>query len=445
MTAAPPVDDLWRLEIAKARLDSDRPDAPGAAFWPAALIGLAAWFRTVLGVPFADRLDPSDLCLAALHGEVSNRTRHLLLALSAEAPETPLILLGRPRQSMSGLRQAFAGAGLGNPRLIRPYSLVDALKSLPAGLSRLSEGARILREASWRPDRRALAAICFRMLMGETAARWARRQPGAKGRRVIFGHTGIADTDRLERALQSGGARTLHWVHGVSLGLNFVAGSDIGLFQCGADARWHQNLGGYGQTLSLPAKQPEPAPAGDGWLLLSNLAHPMNPDFRRNGTAAEEALLEAVSRAARLRGQTRLVWKPHPVLRTLPQDTQDRLNARARALGFAVWPHPDGELAHAANFALVVASPSTVALDMLRLGVVAVIHGAAAIDPMSALARLPFHTATAEDLAIAAGALCAPAARAEAFAAAWSAVEPGRQPTLAELWDLLSPEADVSR
>jgi len=445
MTAAPPVDDLWRLELAKARLDSDHPDSPGGGFWPAALIGLAVWVRTLIAVPFADRLAPSDRRLAALHGEVSNRTRHLLSALSAEAPETPLILLGRPRQSMKGLRRAFAGAGLGNPRLIRPYSLIDGLLSLPGGLSRLIEGARVVGAAEWRPDRRTLAAICFRMLLGETAARWARRQPGGIGRGVIFGHTGVADTHLLERSLQSAGGRTLHWVHGVSLGLNFVAGSDVGLFQCGADARWHQRLGGYGRTLALPAQRPEPAPMGRGWLLLSNLAHPMNPDFRRNGAVAEEALLDAVSRAAVLAGQTRLVWKPHPVIHTLSQDIQDRLHARARDLGFAVWPHADGELARAADFALVVASPSTVALDMLRLGLVAVIHGGAGLDPMSALARLPLQTTTSEDLVAASRALSDPAARAKSLAQAWAAIEPGRPATLEALWELLVPATDVSR
>lgn len=426
MTAAdPPVplpDDLWALELAKAR-QAAGPDAPsaGGGFWPGALLGLAAWARTLLTNLVGPGLPEAPL-VAALHGEMANRTRHLIAALAAEAPDAPVLLLGRPQLSAAGLVSTFRAAGLRGP-LIRPYDLASAVQALPAILRRLGQGRAALATADWRPPPRDLAAICFRMALGETSAAWTRRHVPQGHRTVIFGHTGVADSHLLERALQSQGARTVHWVHGVSLGLNFVGGSDLAYLQCGSDARWHQRLGGYRATLSLPAEPPKPATGGEGWLLLSNLVHPMNPDYRRHGVAGEAAVLEAVARAA---GDARKVWKPHPILASLPAEVRHAIEARAADLGFERWP-ADAPLSRARDFAVVVSTPSTVALDMLKLGVLPILYGGG-FDPDSAIAQLPLKADSAADLEQAAAGL-----RHADFAAAWSVIAPARQPTLAEL------------
>ncbi|MBI1404573.1 MAG: hypothetical protein GC145_00435 [Caulobacter sp.] len=445
MTGAPDVDDLWALELAKARHAAQDSGDGGRAggFWPAALLGLAAWARTVLTTPAGDALPDEAPLVAALHGEISNRTRHLIGLLAREAPETPALLLGRLQQPLPDLRRALAAEGLAGARLIRPFDLAAAVAALPAILRRLAQGARAVRQAAWRPARRDLAAICFRVMLGETQAAWVRRAVEEGPRAVIFGHTGVADSHLLERALQAKGARTIHWVHGVSLGLNFVAGSDLGLFQCGADARWHQALGGYGLA-AAPSLPPPPAAAtgGEGWLLLSNLVHPMNPHYRRDGIAGEAALLETVAAAAAEAGQTRLVWKPHPILRRLPVDVRAAIEARAAALGFARWPYDDGDLARADQFQLVLSTPSTVAIDMLRLGGLALIVGGEDLDPMSAIAQFPLRAGTAGEIAAAARRLADASERARLFEAAWRAVAPAAPPTLADILGLAERRAD---
>lgn len=437
---APAPDDLWTLELAKAR-QAAGPDGPsGGGFWPAALLGLAAWVRTLMTTPPGDPL-PDTPVVAALHGEIANRTRHLIAALAAEAPETPILLLGRPQLDRADLRRALSEAGLRGP-LVRPFDLPSALTALPAILRRLGEGARAVGVADWRPATRDLAAICFRVMLGESHARWAAGHVPTGPRTVVFGHTGVADSHLLERALQARGARTVHWVHGVSLGLNFVAGSDLGLFQCGADARWHEGLGGYGATASLPATAPTAVTGGDGWLVLSNLIHPMNADYRRHGIAGEIALLEAVAAAA---GDARKVWKPHPILGSLGLDVRDGIETRAAALGFERWPSAAdlasaasiaaaADLGRVADFAVVVSTPSTVALDALRFGVLPILYGGSALDPASALAQLPLKADTADGLKAAAEALSAD--RAALFRTAWAAIAPGREATLADILSL---------
>jgi hypothetical protein len=425
----PAPDDLWALELAKAR-QAAGPDAPsaGGGFWPAVLLGLAAWARTLLFTPPGDPLPDTPL-VTAMYGEVANRTRHLIAALAAEAPDVPILLLGRPQLDRAALRARLAEAGVRGP-LVRPFDVTSALAALPAIARRLGEGARAVRAADWRPAARDLAAICFRVALGETHARWAAAHVPAGPRTVVFGHTGVADSHLLERALQARGARTVHWVHGVSLGLNFLGGSDLAVFQCGSDARWHRALGGYGRCESLPAPAPTPAMGGQGWLLLTNLVHPMNPDFRRHGVAAEAALLAAVAAAA---GQARKVWKPHPILASLDVAVRADIEARAAALGFERWP--EGQpLDQARDFAVVVSTPSTVALDVLRLGVLPVLYAGPGLDPDSAIAQLPLTADSADGLRICLDNCRDPAA---AFALAWSRIAPGRDPTLADILGLI--------
>lgn len=421
----PAPDDLWALELAKAR-QAAGPDTPTAAsgFWPAALLGLAAWARTVLFTPAGDVLPGTNL-VAAMHGEIANRTRHLIAALAAEASDAPILLLGRAQLGRAALRAQLAEAGVRGP-LVRPFDLFSAVASLPAILRRLGEGRRAVCAAGWHPAARDLAAICFRVALGETHARWAAVHIGSGPRTVVFGHTGVADSHLLERALQAKGARTVHWVHGVSLGLNFVGGSDLAVFQCGSDARWHRKLGGYGRCESLPAPAPAPAPGGEGWLLLSNLVHPMNPDFRRHGVAGEAALLEAVAAAA---GDARKVWKPHPILASLDPAVRSDIETRAAALGFARWPEAQ-PLDQARDFAVIVSTPSTVALDVLKFGVLPVLYGGAGLDPSSALAQLPLKAETVDELRSVARQA---SDRAALFQSAWTAVAPGREPALADL------------
>jgi hypothetical protein len=250
---------------------------------------------------------------------------------------------------------------------------------------------------------------------------------------VVFGHTGLADTSLLELGLKAAGARTVHYVHGVSQGWNFTGLSDLAVFQCDSDARWHRALGGYGGTVVLKAK-PAPCPDGTGWLLLSNRAHPMDPDYQARGLRAEVALLRSVARAADIARQPRaaVTWKPHPVLYSLPAIVQSSALAEGRRLGFTLWDPDNRDLSGARAFAVVITSPSTAAIDMLRLGKLPIVFGDPG-DPACAVAQIPARAKDAPSLAIMAAELADPERWRARFDAAWKAVGPGRKPDWADL------------
>lgn len=440
--SVPRADDPWALELAKARQAAGPEAASGPAgrYWPAALLGLALAVKDVLLTRKGDRLPAGAPAVAGVHGEVSNRTRHILTRIAQEAPQVPILLLGRPRMPLPLVRAEFARLGVRGARLTRPYGIAALLAALSAIRWRLGQGAVAVARADWLPPARELAAIAYRVTLGEVSACWAEARAGEgrlRPRVVVLGHTGTAEVDGLERALQGLGARTLHWVHGVSQGLNFHAGSSVGLFSCAADARWHAALGGYGRAEALIAERPAPPEGGEGWLLLSNLIHPMNPDYRANGIAGEASLLALVSEAADLAGvaRERVVWKPHPVLATLGPEVQGGIVAEARRLGLSVWPYPPlAGLAPAAGFSLVLTTPSTAAIDVLALGRLPILVGAqTGIAPDSAIAQFPLKAETAAEIAAAVERVGDPGL----FEEAWERVGPGRPPTWAELVGLV--------
>jgi hypothetical protein len=436
------IDDLWRLEISKALEGVDPvtgPRTPGARlrFSLAAVGALMALVRTILGtLPDPARLPVGARRIAALHGEIANRTIHLIAALAAEAPATPILLLGRPKGSLAQVRVAFRERGLAEPLLVRPWSLTAALAALPDVVRDLARGAPILEAVSPPLALREQTAIAFRMALGAVSERWA-RSAGEGVEAAVFGHTGLADTSLLERGLQACGARTVHWVHGVTQGWNFTGRSDLALFQCESDARWHAALGGYGAVRALPAVRPAPIAGGQGWLLLSNLAHPMNPSFQAHGVRAEIDLLRAVAEAASEAGAA-VTWKPHPVLYDLAPAVRDPVMHEARRLGLVEWDRADRSLAGAARFATVISTPSTAALDVLRLGGLPIIFGLGDTDPAAAVAKFPIHATDARGLVEAASRLSDPAARSAAFESAWRAIGPGRTPRLEDLFGALA-------
>ena len=83
---------------------------------------------------------------------------------------------------------------------------------------------------------------------------------------------------------------------------------------------------------------------------------------------------------------------------------------------------------------IVVSTPSTVALDVLKLGVLPLLYAGSGLDPHSAIAQLPLQADSAEGLRIC---LDNCPERSAAFALAWSRVAPGREPTLADIRGLL--------
>lgn len=433
------IDDLWRLEISKALEGADPrigPRTPGTRlrFVLAAAGALIALARTILEtLPDPARLPIGARRIVALHGEIANRTLHLINALAAEAPATPILLLGRPKGSLAQVRAAFRERGLTDPVLVRPWSPAAALAALPDLLRNLARGAPILEAVSPPLALREQTAIAYRVALGTVSERWA-KSAGDGVEAAIFGHTGLADTSLLERGLQACGARTVHWAHGVTQGWNFAGRSDLAVFQCESDARWQAALGGYGAARAFPAARPALISGGEGWLLLSNLAHPMNPTFQAHGVRDEIALLRTVAEAAGEAGAA-VTWKPHPVLYDLAPQVRDPVMLEARRLGLVEWDRADRSLAGAARFATIISTPSTAALDVLRLGGLPIIFGLGDTDPAAALARFPIQVTDARGLVDAVIRLSDPTARSAAFDAAWRAVGPGRIPRLGDLFD----------
>jgi len=339
----------------------------------------------------------------ALLGEVATRTRHLLQAMSSNAiPVSAVILLGRLQVSRQKVLDLWAGhvdwaipPGLPLLQPMSPRACMMVLHDLPRLMAR---GIATAARAQTRIGIREEVAIAFRVLLGTTAARWWERH--GTDCEVLFGHTGTADTTLLENAIRRSGGRTVHLVHGQAIGPNFLGFSDLALFRSRYDAEAYARLGCYGRCDIQIAAPPEPRRGSSGVLLLSNLAHPMNAGFRRRGLHDELALLEVTAAAARGMGRVAepLTWKPHPSLATLSEDVQAELRGRAREMGFVELPAGTPVDKAATQCRWVVTSPSTVALDLLQAGILAIL-----LDPQctaldTAVAALPIATATPEGL-----------------------------------------------
>jgi hypothetical protein len=276
--------------------------------------------------------------------------------------------------------------------------------------------------------------MVFRVLLGTVQARWwVMRGPDA--RRVVFGFTGTADCVLLEQAMQARSAQTVHAVHGLATGPNFVAFSDLAVFRCGHDARAYRELDCYGACTVQPARAAAPRRGASGILLLTNLAHPMNLSFRERGETDEIAVLSNVAEAARLLGERArpLLWKPHPVIATLPPPVAARIRAAACGLGFEELPHGPDPVARAAAALWVLTTPSTVTADLLVQGVLCLVLDPQGILADEAPALLPQPGSTASEIARGLRALEDDSAFAAAFTHARDMVEPAAPLDLAAL------------
>lgn len=314
-----------------------------------------------------------DLFLA-VHAEWSNRTRHVLSALPHSSLRTKVVLLGRPRKARSAVASLFA-RHMGHNRLdvLRPFSIVAAVKSLPSFLNQLNFGLDLVNCYRWNLTFRDLLGVTYRLALGAAQASWwqsSRLSPKV----VVFGQTGLADLSMLESAMQASGTTTIHAFHGITAGINFTGSSDIAVTRCEYDARWHMGLGGYGRCVAYAEAIPTLQPSGSGVLLMSNLAHPMNKRFQQHQLADEKVLLEFVARCARaFNPNCQLRWHPHPVYRSLTKDHQEELDLLARRLGYMGLEHDETFIDAARRAQFVFSSRSTVLIELLAVGVVPIL------------------------------------------------------------------------
>ena len=407
----------------------------GAAFAAAALVGLAQLLFDMIayrGTPPSGV--PAGAVWVAAQGEWTNRTRHLLARLGSGGP-LPLLLIGRPKARDDRIRETLRPHVAGRElRPVRPHSLFDLVGSVGRIARHLREGRRVMARSPYRPPARDLIGMVYRFGLGEVSARWWRRH-APKAAVIVYAHSCNADSSLLERAQQRGGAATVHVFHGLSLGHNFAGISDVGIALCRHDARLHERLGRYRRVETCAADKPAPAPAEGGWLLLTNYAHPMNPEFQARGPALEIAAIRLVAAAAARLGVAArdVVYRPHPAFAGLSEAHRREIGEAVAAAGFAAWP-ADRPYEEAAAFRCVVTTPSTAAVDLLRLGRLAVVLDLAGTDRAIAHGALPLN---AHDLDGLVAAIETVTERHDALLdEAWERIGPGRLPDLAGLAEI---------
>lgn len=412
-------------EIACGRAGESLPvRGPGwtVRFWMLAGLAWVSVLAALLRFPGHGGL-PAGRRWVALHAEVSNRTRPLLDALRDGAPADGVLVLGFPRRPLSRLRRDWAPwLGAHALPLARPVSLGTFLASTRRAWRELAGARRLAATCPVSPSARELMAILARLALGEASARWWAAH--GHGEQVLYGHTGTADTTCLELAQQARAMITVHHVHGVSGGRNFLGRSNVAVLRCGHDADWHARLGGYGRCEWMPAEPPAWTRGDGGLLLLSSFAHPMYLGYCLQGLAEECALLRAVAEAARLAElKAPMTWLPHPAAALLPEAERESLWTLAEKLGFAMAPSGQGFRELAARSRWVVSSESTVVIELMADGQLPVMWPSPWSDPGAALARYPLRACSAAALAQAL--LSDDASLRAGHARAWEALRPG--------------------
>ncbi len=395
------------------------------------LIALPTAFAIHLGLLIrhwkpARQLKVDGRLVFAIHGELSNRTRHLLPPRFDPGRRPVFVILGRPRASIDKVARTIdPGGRMPDMILVRPAGLVAAVSSLPHALQRVGAGFRVLRDIPAAISLRDCVAMAFRLFYGACQAAWWRRA-GLTPEVVAFGHTGVADTTALEEAMQKGGCRTVHCVHGLSLGWNYVGHSDVGLFTCGHDAELARRLGSYRKATSVPCPMPAPLLGDERWLVMTAYSHPMNLAYASSDIAPDQAVLEAVAEAARLSGQkpSNVFWRPHPAIGRIDAEDRTALQAAAADLGFTAWPE-DLPYKEAARFGVVMTTPSTAAIDMLRLGKLPVIVVTAPLQADTVYDSFPLVVRTRRELGAVLSRFEAAAKIQAEFRATWDTIRPG--------------------
>jgi hypothetical protein len=405
-------------------------------------VAMAAWLLTLIRHGWGNKLPPeaSGGLIIAVHGEVSNRTGHVLAAAAKSGSVAAAIVLGRPKSALRDISREWASKfGLVDVRACRPISLTAAFKSMPEMIRQVQAGAAILGDTGYSAPWSDEIAVLYRMCLGTCSRAWWREQTPSTAV-VVYGHTGLADTSMLEAEQQAGGARTVHWAHGISGGWNFAGYSDLGLFRCGYDAIVHRGLPGYGKTASIDLPKPvRSGREGTQWLLLTNYAHPTNPFSGHGAIDLEIATVRLAADAAKRSGVDvgDLLWRPHPMFWSMPSEIIKRVMADTAATGIRM-PRPNDPVPMFKTFRTVLCTPSTAALEVLREGILPVIVAPHRLPEGSAYSAFPLHVADAETLVRAIAEIDDAEAENRLYDEAWRRIAPGAGAvSMGDIFDLL--------
>lgn len=394
-------DDLsvWSLERVKARFElrhADNKFAPrysgtrGRVFTKAyrtllfsstvsaALLLFITYLAMVRLCHRSPSLPDTSKRLAAVHGEWSTRTRHVLEAMQrADPPIDAVLVVGRQKWCSAKIANFWSEklGGMDGMVVVTPLSFRAAAAASADLPALFQSGLKAAVSAGQLLGIRGELALAFRVLLGATNGWWWKIQSIKPETEVLFGCTGTADTTLLEKAIQDKGGRTVHLVHGQAVGPNFAGISSCAVFRSKFDADTYDAIGGYKASHVQLGGKPTVRRGKNDILLMSNFAHPMNPGFLRNGISVETDLLVSVGRAARLvaPGSGSLLWKPHPITLGLDQELVQHARAEAKAFGFRELESDTTMAAASQNARWVICTPSTVALDLLQLGTLSIV------------------------------------------------------------------------
>lgn len=373
--------------------------------------------------------------VVALHAEAANRTKHVRKALAGRDPaETAVVFVGRLHVGAAQARTILAEAGWDHGFALA-WDWRALIAGVPRGLGLARHAAPAIAAAGYRPTFKQLTAMVFRILLG-TGSAWRWRRAGQGAQAVVFGHVGRADTILPEAAMQAMGAKTVHWMHGVSTGINFQGVSNLCVVQSLHDARWHSRSLKYHANAHFPLPKPVLRQGTrPGWAVLTNMTHYGYTYFPSIGPEHELRLVDLVAELVRREGAdpAMVTWKPHPVFYQRDPQVREIVTRKVTAAGFVLWPDETMPFDQSAAYETLIVTPSGVALDMLKAGRLPVLAEFQPIDPEHVLAHLQPRGHDLESLARAI-ALARDPARSEAlFSEVWAKAGPGSIGTLAEI------------
>jgi hypothetical protein len=259
-------------------------------------------------------------------------------------------------------------------KLLRPWNRISQIRALPQFFGAVNAYRAAVSAEPLHCKLRTRISQLFRCGLGLACANWWSTY-GLRDVRVVFGHTGTAETHLLERAIQSSGSETIHAVHGLSSGLNFATYSTAAVWRCGVDASWHERLGTCARDIFVPAELPLVEDRrGERDLLLTSLAHPMNIQYLLRGVAPEVELVEELCKLRQGRGLG-LRWRRHPAAERLPARELEVLKDAARRLQISEVGNDCELFADVKMSRRVYCTASTTIVDVLRQGKVPIVVG----------------------------------------------------------------------
>lgn len=371
--------DVWQLEFDKILKPSSNENTFNfISFLLVFLIFVSTFIFFVFWIltksKYSASLGACRLCFA-FHSDKSNRSMHLRnIVYNSDPHAFKIIVLGRfSRHSLESLKSDFDQFSI-----LIPFDLGSVFVAIPDIVVLYKKGFVYCLNAFAFCSIRNISAVIFRVSLGAVSSRWWLKSQINDCSRVVFGISGTADTSLQESAIQSLGAKTIHAMHGQSVGSNFLAYSDLAICRSKYDMNYYKKLNCYKYVSYIKKDKPKVIRGQSGVIIFSNLAHPLNADYIRNGLNAELSFISSILRLCiNLNCQSeRIVWKPHPTFTQLCLNDQNAIINFASNNSIQLLFEGDA-IEYASKFKWVFSTPSTIVIDLLLSGILSFV-----LDPL---------------------------------------------------------------